>query len=156
MTKKGLFLSLILIMLVIVIGVAAVVAIRVVDKAQSEPHATCVLFFNNGVTLHDVPLAETEEQQEKGLSGEDVHFRKMLFRFDPPARVSFWMKDTKVPLSIAFISSEGIIFQMEDMTPDTLNYHTNRKNQNSSRKSSGRNRKSKTQNRQRRTKRQKR
>lgn len=81
-------------------------------------------FFNNGVTLHDVPLAETEEQQEKGLSGEDVHFRKMLFRFDPPARVSFWMKDTKVPLSIAFISSEGIIFQMEDMTPDTLNYHT--------------------------------
>lgn len=45
MTKKGLFLSLILIMLVIVIGVAAVVAIRVVDKAQSEPHATCVLFF---------------------------------------------------------------------------------------------------------------
>ncbi len=51
----------------------------------------------------------------------------MLFVFAYPQRLDFWMKDTAIPLSIAFISSEGIIEQIEHMTPfdlHTVTSHT--------------------------------
>lgn len=44
----------------------------------------------------------------------------MLFVFDYPQRLSFWMKDTGIPLSIAFISADEIILQIEQMTPFDL------------------------------------
>src|SRR5687767_7195291 len=41
----------------------------------------------------------------------------MLFVFATDDEVSFWMKDTYLPLSIAFISAEGRIVNVEDMDP---------------------------------------
>ena len=67
-------------------------------------------------------VADTPELQAKGLSG-----RKrlkagggMLFVFEYSRKRSFWMKDTSIPLSIAFISSKGSILQIEQMTPFDL------------------------------------
>ena len=43
----------------------------------------------------------------------------MLFIFAAPQPLAFWMHNTYVPLSIAFISANGRIFNIEDMAPRT-------------------------------------
>lgn len=67
-------------------------------------------------------IARTSEEREKGLM-----FRKdlpdgkgMLFVFEADERLTFWMKDTLVPLSIAYISSDGTIREILDMEPRSL------------------------------------
>jgi uncharacterized membrane protein (UPF0127 family) len=47
----------------------------------------------------------------------------MLFVFKEPQPLSFWMKNTYVPLSIAFIGSDGKIVNIEDMAPQTEATH---------------------------------
>ncbi len=50
----------------------------------------------------------------------------MLFVFDAPQPLAFWMKNTYVPLSIAFIARDGRIINIEDMAPRTENTHPSR------------------------------
>jgi uncharacterized membrane protein (UPF0127 family) len=50
----------------------------------------------------------------------------MLFVFAKPQVLAFWMKNTYVPLSIAFIDSEGRILNIEDMAPQTETTHPSR------------------------------
>lgn len=47
----------------------------------------------------------------------------MLFVFDEPQPLAFWMKNTYIPLSIAFIASDGRILNIEDMAPQTEMTH---------------------------------
>jgi uncharacterized membrane protein (UPF0127 family) len=47
----------------------------------------------------------------------------MLFVFDAPQPLAFWMKNTFVPLSIAFIGADGRILNIEDMAPRTETTH---------------------------------
>ena len=47
----------------------------------------------------------------------------MLFVFDAPQPLAFWMKDTYIPLSIAFIAADGKILNIEDMAPQTESTH---------------------------------
>ena len=65
----------------------------------------------------DVELAETAQQQAKGLRFRQTLAENdgMLFVFPAPQRVSFWMKDASIPLSIAFIQSDGKIVQIRPM-----------------------------------------
>lgn len=67
----------------------------------------------------DVELAETAQQQAKGLRFRQTLAENdgMLFVFPAPQRVSFWMKDASIPLSIAFIQSDGKIVQIRPMQP---------------------------------------
>jgi uncharacterized membrane protein (UPF0127 family) len=64
-------------------------------------------------------LARTETQRSRGLMKrrnlEDG--RGMLFVFDRDQILSFWMKDTLIPLSIAFIAADGRILEIRDMEP---------------------------------------
>jgi hypothetical protein len=50
----------------------------------------------------------------------------MLFVFAQPERQAFWMKNTFVPLSIAFIGDDGRIVNIEDMAPQTETAHWSR------------------------------
>ena len=70
-----------------------------------------------------VELARTDGERAQGLM-----FRKqlsdgqgMLFVFDRDQMLSFWMKNTLIPLSIAFIASDGHILEIKDMQPNDLN-----------------------------------
>jgi uncharacterized membrane protein (UPF0127 family) len=51
----------------------------------------------------------------------------MIFDFGAPAGVCMWMKNTLIPLSVAFIDSEGKIINIEDMQPETLDSHCAKK-----------------------------
>ncbi len=66
-----------------------------------------------------VEVARTEAQREHGLMGRrDLGPRDgMIFVFDRDDHLAFWMKNTPTPLSIAFLSAEGKILQVEDMQP---------------------------------------
>jgi uncharacterized membrane protein (UPF0127 family) len=71
----------------------------------------------------DVPLraevAKTESEQAKGLMFRTAlnDGEGMLFVYDRDRQMSFWMKNTLIPLSIAFISSQGEILEIRDMEP---------------------------------------
>jgi uncharacterized membrane protein (UPF0127 family) len=65
-----------------------------------------------------VEIADTPQALENGLMfrtslPED---RGMLFVFDEPRKATFWMKNTKIPLSIAFIDSGGSILEIKSMS----------------------------------------
>jgi uncharacterized membrane protein (UPF0127 family) len=64
-----------------------------------------------------VELAITDEERSLGLMFRDALSEEsgMLFVFDRPGPYSFWMKNTYIPLAIAFIDSEGIIVNIEEM-----------------------------------------
>lgn len=77
----------------------------------------------------DVQLATTADEQEFGLM-----FRKqmpqhegMLFVFDAPSTQCFWMKNTILPLTAAFIADDGTIVNLADMAPETTNSHCSAK-----------------------------
>ena len=64
-------------------------------------------------------VARTESQRERGLMGR-THLgpdEGMIFVFDRDQHLEFWMKNTPLPLSIAFLSAEGKILEIRDMRP---------------------------------------
>jgi len=66
-----------------------------------------------------VEMARTDEEKAQGL----MHRKKlpdgqgMIFIYDRDQQMSFWMKNTVIPLSIAFIASDGRIIEIRDMQP---------------------------------------
>jgi uncharacterized membrane protein (UPF0127 family) len=66
-----------------------------------------------------VEVARTEAQRARGLMGRTNLGPRdgMIFVFDRDDHLSFWMKDTPTPLSIAFLSSDGKILEISDMEP---------------------------------------
>ncbi|MDR0247528.1 MAG: DUF192 domain-containing protein [Burkholderiales bacterium] len=65
-------------------------------------------------------VAQTPEQRERGLMHRFTlpGGHGMLFVFTHPQPLSFWMKNTPAPLSIAFIDEHGAILNIRDMTPN--------------------------------------
>jgi uncharacterized membrane protein (UPF0127 family) len=81
-----------------------------------------------GQTL-TVELASTGEQRQRGLMFREQmpEMSGMLFVFPNDQQLSFWMRDTLLPLSIAFIDAGGTILNIEDMQPlDEQNFHMSR------------------------------
>ena len=72
--------------------------------------------------LIKVEFAQSKEEQTVGLSNRNLQTNNsfMLFVYNQPQRVSFWMKDTKKDLSIAFIGSNNQIIQIENLKARSL------------------------------------
>ena len=72
-----------------------------------------------------VEIADTEELRAQGLMNR-YHLSQnkgMLFIFNEPQILTFWMKNTKIPLSIAFFDEKKNLINLIDMSPPSL--HTN-------------------------------
>lgn len=83
-----------------------------------------VVYFHNDSLV--VEIVETPEELEKGLMGRKSLPENggMLFIFEREGVYPFWMKDTYIPLSIAFIDRNYRIIHIEDMEPlDTISLH---------------------------------
>lgn len=70
-------------------------------------------------------VADTPESRATGLSKRSSlpENAGMLFVFPSDGQAPFWMKDTWIPLSIAFISSDGRIVDIQDMQPMAEDLH---------------------------------
>lgn len=93
-------------------------------RAQMTPTAVFTTAQGNQVTLN-LEVADTPEKHSRGLMfrTELPEDNGMLFIFPDTVLVGFWMKDTPLPLSIAFISAEGKIVDILDMEPLTTNIY---------------------------------
>jgi uncharacterized membrane protein (UPF0127 family) len=74
-----------------------------------------------GVTF-TVEVARTAEEKQKGLMYRKKLGRRqgMLFPYPVDTPMRFWMANTQIPLSIAFIDRDGVIVQIEDLEPFDL------------------------------------
>ncbi|HEY4542975.1 MAG TPA: DUF192 domain-containing protein [Noviherbaspirillum sp.] len=92
---------------------------------QAAPAHFPVTALTAGMHVIRAEVASREEQRRQGLM-----FRKtmaqnegMVFVFDSPAQVCMWMKNTFLPLSVAFIDGDGRIVNIEHMQPQTTGQH---------------------------------
>ena len=81
--------------------------------------------------LIPVEFAQTAVEREKGLSGRnlDKNNYRMVFIFDTPQQVTFWMKNTKIDLSIAFIDKNNRTNQIESLKANSLKTISSRSEQ---------------------------
>ena len=72
-----------------------------------------------GSTRIRVEVADTDATREKGLMGrtELADDAGMAFVWPADTSSAFWMKDTLLPLSIAFVSADGRVLALLDMDP---------------------------------------
>jgi uncharacterized membrane protein (UPF0127 family) len=72
-----------------------------------------------------VEVVSTDEDRSRGLMHREKLGRDdgMLFIFDEPAYHAMWMKNTLIPLSVAFVDAQGVILNILDMEPQTLDSH---------------------------------
>ena len=78
-----------------------------------------------GIYRIQAELADTPKAREVGLMNRTSMPTNsgMLFVFEQKAGHCFWMNNTKIPLSIAFIADDGKIVNIEEMHADTTNNH---------------------------------
>jgi len=97
-----------------------------VDSAQAACQPNVVDLRNASAEIRfDVELAITPEERGRGLMFRDhlPNRSGMLFVFDPPRSVSFWMKNTLIPLDMIFADRSGNVTAVHkgaipgDLTP---------------------------------------
>jgi uncharacterized membrane protein (UPF0127 family) len=81
--------------------------------------------LNAGMHVLDVQLAQTPEQRQIGLMWrkEMPQHEGMLFVFEQAAQQCFWMRNTLIPLSAAFLAEDGTIVNIADMKPQSDDSH---------------------------------
>lgn len=82
-----------------------------------------------GLHRIDAQVARTPEQRQIGLMLREsmpAH-EGMLFIFEQPATQCFWMKNTLLPLTAAFVADDGTIVNLADMQPQTEKSHCSSK-----------------------------
>lgn len=78
--------------------------------------------IRSGTIVMTVELAISPAEQEIGLMYRTdlPDGRGMLFVYPDDRRLAFWMKNTRIPLSIAYLDSSGLIREIYDMEPYSL------------------------------------
>lgn len=89
--------------------------------AQSLP----MIELNAGIHRIEAEVAATNAARMRGLMQRTTLApqRGMLFVFDQEARHCMWMKNTYLPLSVAFLDASGRILNIEEMRPQTEDNH---------------------------------
>ncbi len=106
--------------------IACLMVLANLVHAQNSPQMDLPrIKISAGMHLIDTQIASTEEQRATGLM-----FRKdmpqsegMLFVFEQPSQQCFWMKNTLLPLTAAFVADDGTIINLADMKPQTTDSH---------------------------------
>ncbi|WP_404987349.1 DUF192 domain-containing protein [Caballeronia sp. LZ043] len=83
-----------------------------------------------GMFVIDAAVAANDADREQGLMyrSQLAPNEGMLFVFNENAVHCFWMKNTLIPLSIAFIRADGTITDIDEMQAETENNHCPRNN----------------------------
>ena len=112
-------------------GAALVVALLFCGaaSAQTAPQKLPSIRLNAGIHNIQAEVAQTPDERSTGLMFREAMGANegMLFAFEQPAKQCFWMRNTLLPLSIAFIADDGSIVNIDRMKPQTLESHCSAK-----------------------------
>lgn len=102
--------------LLALLGAAGAPQVRAEDKPQMQLPRT---ELRAGMFRIDAQVAQTFNERQIGLMHrqEMPAHEGMLFVFEQPARQCFWMKNTLLPLTAAFVADDGTIVNLADMQP---------------------------------------
>ncbi len=108
---------------------AATLCFAAFAAAQEGPQKLAQIRLNAGIHNINAELAATPEQREIGLMFRPAMPANdgMLFVFERPSQQCFWMKNTLIPLSVAFLGDDGSVVNIDDMKPQTLEGHCSTK-----------------------------
>jgi uncharacterized protein len=89
------------------------------------PHVTLAA----GMYQIDAQVAQAPDERMTGLMfrKEMPQHEGMLFVFEEPSQQCFWMKNTLLPLTAAFVADDGTIVNLADMKPQTEDSHCSAK-----------------------------
>ncbi len=78
-----------------------------------------------GLPRLNLEVAKTDQERERGLMFRESmpENQGMLFVFQPQSRAGFWMRNTLIPLSLAWLDAGGVIVDIQDMQPLTETVH---------------------------------
>jgi uncharacterized protein len=108
----------------------AALSVTGLAAAQEEPQMKLQrTVLQAGMHRIDAQLALTPEQRQIGLMWRQTMpaHEGMLFIFEEPSKQCFWMKNTLLPLTAAFVADDGTIVNLEDMKPQTTEPHCSAK-----------------------------
>ena len=110
-------------------AVIAALCVAAVASAQDGPQKLAQVRLNAGIHNINAELASTPQQREIGLMFRNAMPANdgMLFVFEQPGQQCFWMRNTLIPLSVAFIGDDGSVVNIDDMKPQTLDSHCSAK-----------------------------
>ena len=112
------------------LAACALAASAGVAQAQEGPQMNLRrVELTAGMHRIDAQVALTPQERQTGLMyrKEMPAHEGMLFVFEQPSQQCFWMKNTLLPLTAAFIADDGTIVNLEDMKPQTLDSHCSAK-----------------------------
>jgi uncharacterized membrane protein (UPF0127 family) len=98
--------------------------------AQDQPQTDLPrVHLSVGMNQIDAQVAQAPDQRMVGLMfrKEMPQHEGMLFVFDEPSVQCFWMKNTILPLTAAFVADDGTIVNLADMKPQTTDSHCSAK-----------------------------
>lgn len=97
--------------------------------AQAAAQNLPTLTLNAGIHNITAELAQTDEQRSTGLMFRETMQPNhgMLFAFEQAGQQCFWMKNTLLPLDVAFVADDGTIVNVDRMKPQTLDAHCSAK-----------------------------
>ena len=108
------------------LGAALAACALAAQAQQPAPQQLPTTRLNAGIHNIEAEVAQTPQERAVGLMHRrqmPAH-RGMLFVFEPPAQVHcFWMRNTLLPLSIAFLADDGTVVDVADMKPETTDEH---------------------------------
>ncbi len=110
--------------ILILAGIATTVLMLGAPAAGAGAPLPTLTLTINGVKII-AEVASTPDDRATGLMNRFSlqPDRGMLFVFEKPEPLAFWMKNTFIPLSIAFIDADGRILNIEHMAPQTETTH---------------------------------
>jgi uncharacterized protein len=103
-------------------------ALSVAAFAQQTAHFPTIS-LTAGIHVIKAEVAARDAERQQGLMNREKMGANegMVFLFEAPAGVCMWMKNTLIPLSVAFIDESGKIVNIEDMQPQTTDSHCAKK-----------------------------
>jgi len=98
-------------------GGAGSAAVESTGGATPMASGTVRIGTSDGSVEVEVEVADDMNEMQKGLMGRTALAEDagMLFVYPEERELSFWMRDTLIPLSIAFMDAEGRIVDIQDM-----------------------------------------
>lgn len=108
----------------------ALTALAACSLSAAQAGSACdglpaAVFQVEGSPRLTLEVARSDQERAAGLMLRDTlgADSAMIFVFPQPTTARFWMKDTRIPLSIAFVGADGTILDIQDMQPMSLEAH---------------------------------